>query len=71
MQKKQGGSIQQAARRYPVGVKKLRAMVKSGQLPSYTAGCSRKRVVLWADVEEWLKSTRVEPEAPRPAKARR
>ena len=54
------GTIPQAARRFGVGVNHLRHVAKTGAFPIYDAETRRPRV-FFADVEQWLRSTRVRP----------
>src|SRR5258706_11329625 len=54
------GSIARAAARFGLGARVLRAAIKRGDVPAYSAGTKRLRV-FFADVERWLRSTRVDP----------
>ena len=62
------GTLPEAARRLGVSVKVLRREAKAGAFPVYTAGTARggRARVRFAEVEAWLRSTRVE----RPIQAR-
>jgi len=52
------GTIRQAARRFGLGEKLLRRIVKAGAIPLYSAACNRPRVA-FSEVERWLRSTRM------------
>ena len=55
------GTIPQAARRFGIGVRLLRRVVlHDGLVPVYSASSLRPRVC-FAEVEAWLRSTRVTP----------
>lgn len=53
-------SVPQLARRSGIGVRRLRRLVASGEIPAYGGGGHRLRV-LWSDFLTWLKTTRVRP----------
>lgn len=52
------GTLPEASRRFGIGLKKLRQRATEGCFPLYTGGTSWPRVK-FAEVEAWLRSTRV------------
>ena len=54
-------SLTAAAKRLRVNYRRLRAAVRSGDLPAYHVGGERSRV-LWGEVVEWVRAQRVPPE---------
>lgn len=53
------GTVPQAARRYGLGLRLLRRLVREGTIPAYSAGTQRPRVC-YSEVEAWLRSTRLQ-----------
>jgi excisionase family DNA binding protein len=51
-------ALSRAARRLGVAYPRIRAAVQSGELPAYRLG-ERNIRVLWGEVVEWLRSSRV------------
>ncbi len=52
------GTINQAARRFGTGAKRLRTLAAAGAFPMYDLGTAWPRVK-FSEVETWLRSTRV------------
>ena len=52
------GTLPEASRRYGIGLKKLRQRAAEGAFPVYSGETAWPRVK-FAEVEEWLRSTRV------------
>ena len=52
------GTLPEAARRFGLGVKLIRRKAREGAFPVFDADTRRPRV-FFADVERWLRSTRV------------
>ena len=52
------GTLPQAARRFGIGLKRLRLRAAEGCFPIYTAESTWPRVK-FAEVEDWIRSTRV------------
>jgi len=52
------GTLPQAAKRFSIGVKRLKRHARDGAFPTYTGGTAWPRVK-FIEVEAWLRSTRV------------
>ena len=55
-------SLTSAAKRLRVGYRRLRAAIRTGDLPAYRVGGRRSRV-LWGEVVQWVRQQRTTPEA--------
>ena len=56
-------SLTAAAKRLRVNYRRLRAAVRSGELPAYRLGGERSRV-LWGDVVDWVLGQRTNQRPP-------
>lgn len=63
------GTLPEASKRFGIGLKRLRARARDGCFPVYTGDTAWFRVK-FAEVEAWLRSTRVEMPAGAEAHAR-
>jgi len=53
-------TLPEVARETKIAIKRLRAAAKFGDLTTYTIGTAWPRTT-WADVDAWIRSTRVRP----------